>query len=94
MAESVPLVEAMKEMSKEDRMRMSPKGLDPLEVFESLPALMKECFTCQDVQKLVDAQKSMDEKTFGYHLMRCVDSGLWQPGGAGEEEEEEGRPNY
>ena len=67
--EAVPLVEAMKEMTKEERMSMAPGGLDPLEVFESLPPEFQECFTSQDVQKLVDLQKTMDPAVFNPNLV-------------------------
>jgi cell division cycle protein 37 len=38
------------ELSKEER--MGPGGLDPVEVFETLPDSMKEAFESQETQKL------------------------------------------
>ena len=38
------------ELSKEER--MGPGGLDPVEVFETLPDSMKEAFESQEIQKL------------------------------------------
>jgi cell division cycle protein 37 len=42
--------EEVVELSKEER--LGPGGLDPVEVFESLPEAMKEAFESQEVQKL------------------------------------------
>ena len=41
---------AVVELSKEER--MGPGGLDPVEVFETLPDSMKEAFESQEIQKL------------------------------------------
>ena len=38
------------ELSKEER--MGPGGLDPVDVFETLPEVMKEAFESQDVEQL------------------------------------------
>jgi len=71
----VPLIEAMYEMSKEER--MGPGGLDPVEVFESLPEELQNCFKSGDVEMLQTVSKSMDGKVFSGHLKRCIDAGLW-----------------
>jgi len=73
--EPVSLVEAMYEMSKEDR--MGPGGLDPVEVFGTLPELMQQCFKSGDVNMLKEAAAKMDPKEFDTHLKRCIDCGLW-----------------
>jgi len=71
----VPLIEAMYEMSKEER--LGPGGLDPVEVFESLPEELQNCFKSGDVEMLQTVAKTMDGKVFSGHLKRCIDAGLW-----------------
>lgn len=71
---------AMKQVEEEERKaRLGPGGLDPLEVLESLPPELKECFEVQDVNKLQDVLTAMNEHDAKYHLKRCIDSGLWVP---------------
>jgi len=79
--EAVPvsLVEAMYDMSKEDR--MGPGGLDPVEVFESIPEKIQNCFKSGDVDLLKQAAQEMDPKEFDKHFKRCIDAGLWSSGG-------------
>ncbi|VDP82406.1 unnamed protein product [Echinostoma caproni] len=62
---------------EEREKRLGPGGLDPVEVFESLPPNMKECFEKKDVEMLKTVLCSMDPKDAEYHMKRCVDSGLW-----------------
>jgi cell division cycle protein 37 len=70
----------MKEVEEEERQkRLGPGGLDPVEVFESLPKEMQECFESRDLPKLQTVISAMDEETARYHMKRCVDSGLWVP---------------
>ncbi|CAK8996338.1 unnamed protein product [Durusdinium trenchii] len=71
----VSLVEAMYSMSKEER--MGPGGLDPVEVFESLPAELQECFKSGDVEMLKQVAQQMEPKEFEHHFQRCIDAGLW-----------------
>lgn len=85
---------AMKEYEEEERQkRLGPGGLDPVEVFESLPKKLQDCFDSKDIQLLQDTLTSMPEEEAKYHLKRCIDSGLWVPDGnkkakeAGESEE-------
>lgn len=73
--QKVSLVEAMYQMSKEER--MGPGGLDPVEVFESLPVAMQECFRSGDVEQLKKVASEMDMKEFQQHFQRCIDAGLW-----------------
>merc|ERR1712151_662134 len=61
--EQVPLVEAMYIMSPEER--KGPGGLDALEVFESLPPAMQECFKLSDVDMLKRIAKQMNQSLFG-----------------------------
>jgi cell division cycle protein 37 len=74
--EAVSLVEAMYQMTPEER--MGPGGLDPVEVFESLPEVLQECFRTSDVERLKQVAKTMVD--FDKHFKRCVDAGLWQSG--------------
>lgn len=74
----VSLVEAMYQMSKEER--MGPGGLDPVEVFESLPSQMQECFKSGDVELLKRVSMDMDVQEFQQHFKRCIDAGLWSQG--------------
>uniref|UniRef100_A0A6U3R563 Hsp90 chaperone protein kinase-targeting subunit n=1 Tax=Ditylum brightwellii TaxID=49249 RepID=A0A6U3R563_9STRA len=60
--------------------RMGPGGLDPVEVFESLPQSMQEAFESREVDKLKEALMAMNPEEAEYHMKRCVDSGLWNEG--------------
>lgn len=74
---------AMKEVEEEERaQRLGPGGLDPVEVFESLPDILKECFESKDIGALQKAVTELPKEQAEYHIKRCVDSGLWVPGGA------------
>merc|ERR1719384_349592 len=66
-------------MEEERQERMGPGGLDPADVFESLPDSMKNCFESQDIAMLQQVIKEMPEDEARYHMKRCVDSGLWVP---------------
>lgn len=71
---------AMKEYEEEERQkRLGPGGVDPVEVYESLPKKLQECFDSKDIQMLQDALTTMPEEEARYHLKRCIDSGLWVP---------------
>ncbi|WAR08323.1 CDC37-like protein [Mya arenaria] len=81
--------EAIKEHEEEERQkRLGPGGLDPVEVFESLPDVMKDCFEKKDIEMLKKVVVEMPKEDAEYHIKRCVDSGLWVPGGAEGEGEE------
>ena len=71
--------EAQKEEEVDGETRLGPGGLDPDEVFETLPDALKECFESQDKQRLQDCIKAMNQKDARYHMKRCVASGLWVP---------------
>ncbi|KAI5706757.1 hypothetical protein M8J76_007848 [Diaphorina citri] len=74
------LDEALKEVEEEERQkRLGPGGLDPVEVFESLPDVLKKCFELQDTAMLQEAIASLSPEEATYHMKRCVDSGLWVP---------------
>ena len=57
--------EAMEEERKE---RLGPGGLDPADVFESLPDSMKNCFESQDIGLLQQVIKEMPEEEARYRL--------------------------
>ena len=57
--------------------RLGPGGLDPLEVFESLPESMQEAFESREKEKLEAALRAMTPDEAEYHMQRCLDSGLW-----------------
>mmetsp|Transcript_50477 Transcript_50477/g.113520 ORF Transcript_50477/g.113520 Transcript_50477/m.113520 type:complete len:82 (+) Transcript_50477:2-247(+) len=58
---------------------MGPGGLDPMEVFRSLPGDMQAAFQAQDMPRLQAAVEALPEDEAKYHLRRCEDSGLWVP---------------
>ena len=71
---------AIKEAEEEERAkRLGPGGLDPVEVFESLPDDLKACFESQDVKLLEETLLKMKKEEAEYHMDRCVKSGLWVP---------------
>lgn len=78
--------------------RLGPGGLDPVEVFESLPTEMQKAFESREVERLKQALLQMDPKDAEYHMKRCIDSGLWNEsggggGGGGDEENDEEEEN-
>lgn len=80
---------AMKEYEEEERRkRLGPGGLDPVEVYESLPEELQKCFDVKDVQMLQDAISKMDPADAKYHMQRCIDSGLWVPNSKSSESKE------
>jgi cell division cycle protein 37 len=69
---------ALKEQEEEERQaRLGPGGLDPEEVFPTLPPALQECFEKRDTELLKKVISEMDENEAKYHMKRCVDSGLW-----------------
>jgi len=73
------IADAEKEEEMDRQARLGPGGLDPVEVFESLPDALKECFESQDIAKLQETIRNMPEEDARYHMKRCVQSGLWNP---------------
>tara|TARA_B110000305_G_scaffold217749_1_gene257325 strand:+ start:390 stop:851 length:462 start_codon:yes stop_codon:yes gene_type:complete len=57
--------------------RLGPGGLDPVEVFETLPEVLQNAFESRDIPALRQALEAMDGKEAAYHMKRCEDSGLW-----------------
>ncbi|XP_063056043.1 hsp90 co-chaperone Cdc37 [Engraulis encrasicolus] len=86
----IRIEKAMKEYEEEERQkRMGPGGLDPVEVYETLPEEMQKCFDDKDIAMLQDAISKMDPTEAKYHMRRCIDSGLWVPNSRTEGEEED-----
>merc|ERR1719278_466976 len=72
--------EKIEEAMEEERLeRLGPGGLDPADVFESLPESMQKCFESQDIGMLQTVIKELPEDEARYHMKRCVESGLWCP---------------
>ena len=70
----------MKEIDEEERQkRIGPGGLDPVEVYESLPDAMRKCFDDRDIEGLQAVLQTMDVADAKYHMKRCIDSGMWVP---------------
>nr|XP_018908231.1 PREDICTED: hsp90 co-chaperone Cdc37 [Bemisia tabaci] len=79
---------AIKEVEEEERKeRLGPGGLDPLEVLESLPKELRDCFDKQDIPLLQETIAKMPQEEAVYHMKRCVDSGLWIPDGGKKSED-------
>jgi len=71
---------AVAEYEEEEReKRLGPGGLDPVEVFESLPEDLQKCFESQDIELLKETMAKLPDETARYHLDRCIKSGLWVP---------------
>jgi cell division cycle protein 37 len=62
---------------------VGPGGLDPAEVFETLPEVLQEAFGERDVDALKGALSKLSTEDAQYHMQRCIDSGLWDPSGGG-----------
>jgi len=77
------------EQEKAARIEASPGGLDPQEVFESLPEEWQDCFEKRDIPMLQQVVSQMIPEDAKYHLDRCIKSGLWCPGGDEDEDNEE-----
>ncbi|KAM6966507.1 hsp90 co-chaperone Cdc37 [Tautogolabrus adspersus] len=76
----IRIEKAMKEYEEEERQkRIGPGGLDPVEVYETLPAEMQKCFDDKDIGMLQEAISKMDPTEAKIHMKRCIDSGLWVP---------------
>lgn len=81
--------EAIKEYEEEERKkRLGPGGLDPVEVMESLPEKLRNCFESRDISLLQQAVMDMPKEEAEYHIKRCINSGLWVPNAADAEKDE------
>ncbi|KAG8574008.1 hypothetical protein GDO81_009001 [Engystomops pustulosus] len=64
----VRIEKALKEYEEEERKkRLGPGGLDPVDVYESLPAELQKCFDSKDIQMLQDAISKMDPNDAGLY---------------------------
>lgn len=70
---------AQKYEEEERKKRLGPGGLDPIEVMETLPEELKECFESRSISKLQEVLAAMPKEVSNYHMNRCIDSGLWVP---------------
>jgi len=85
------VAEALKEAEEEERLaRLGPGGLDPVEVFESLPEALQKCFESQDIPLLQQTIAAMPEDEAKHYMKRCIDSGLWVPDAKSKEKEKAG----
>ena len=76
----VRIEEATRALEEEERKeRLGPGGLDPVEVMETLPQELQECFETKSVAKLQEVLASLHKEEATYHMKRCIDSGLWVP---------------
>ena len=58
---------------------LGPGGLDPREVFESLPKEMQTAFESGNVEALRDYVNELSMEDAKFYMRRMVDSGLWVP---------------
>eukprot|EP00066_Takifugu_rubripes_P021877 XP_011611143.1 PREDICTED: hsp90 co-chaperone Cdc37-like isoform X2 [Takifugu rubripes] len=83
---------AMKELEEEERQeRLGPGGLDPVEVYQSLPKEMQKSFDDKNIEMLQEVMNRLSPEEAKYHLRRCIDSGLWVPES---DEETNGEEDY
>lgn len=78
-AEEVELTPEQQEKERQERIANSPGGLDPQEVYESLPRSLQECFETQDIGALQKCLHDMPVEEAKKWMRMCADSGLWVP---------------
>ncbi|XP_077462176.1 hsp90 co-chaperone Cdc37-like isoform X2 [Stigmatopora argus] len=71
--------EEEEEEEEEKFQRLGPGGLDPFQVYESLPKDMQRSFQEKNAEMLREAVAKLHPDEGKYHLARCIDSGLWVP---------------
>ena len=74
-SEDDPEPTSLEEIPREQR--LGPGGLDPVEVFDSLPKEMQDAFESGSVDLLRDFVNKMPMQEAKLHMKRMVDSGLW-----------------
>ena len=72
--------------------QVGPGGLDPAEVFETLPKVLQEAFGERSIDALKQCLSQMSTEDAQYHMKRCTDSGLWNPAGDDDDGEAPGDP--
>lgn len=60
---------------------LGPGGLDPTEVLQSLPEEIQQAFISQNKETLIKALDKLSREEANDIIKRCIDSGLWNPGG-------------
>ena len=50
--------------------------------------ILQECFEKKDIAMLQDAVTVIPKEEAEYHIKRCIDSGLWVPGGGDKGDDE------
>ncbi|CAH2273111.1 hsp90 co-chaperone Cdc37 [Pelobates cultripes] len=89
----IRIEKALKEYEEEEKKkRLGPGGLDPVEVYETLPAALQKCFDSKDIQMLQDTISQMNPTEARYYMKQCIDSGLWVPNSKVADGEEPGEP--
>ncbi|CAL9699830.1 unnamed protein product [Knipowitschia caucasica] len=73
------LTKEEEEEDEEERPRLGPGGLDPREVYTSLPQEMQRGFDEKNVEILQRAMDTLHPEEAKFHLRRCIESGLWVP---------------
>jgi len=68
--------------------QVGPGGLDPAEVFETLPKELQEAFGERSIEALKQCLSKMSTEDATYHMKRCTDSGLWNPAGGDDDDGE------
>ncbi|XP_024914345.1 hsp90 co-chaperone Cdc37-like [Cynoglossus semilaevis] len=82
--------EQQEEEQQQRQRKLGPSGLDPVEVYQSLPKELQKSFAEKNLQMLQEVMNKLEPEEAKYHLKRCIDSGLWVPDtGEGDEEDEE-----
>lgn len=76
------------ERLEEEGIPLGPGGLNPFEVLNELPEALRDAFDSQDIGRLQSVIGSMDQKEASMWMKKCVDSGLWNPGGGADDSED------
>jgi len=78
---------AEEEEDNYEKAPLGPGGLDPTVVLQSLPEEVQKAFMSQEKDTLIEALDKLPREEANDIIKRCIDSGLWNPGGGlGEEE--------
>lgn len=55
---------------------------------------LQECFEKKDIPLLQEVVAKMNKEEAEYHIKRCIDSGLWVPGGGKDNDDETESAEY
>lgn len=90
----VKVKEALERYEMDERQkRLGPGGLDPVEVFESLPEELQKCFESKNVDLLKTTLQKMEPREAEATLKLCIDSGLWLENAAGDDTDDIAQPD-